>query len=48
MLHTDELIKKGKQLIYQNTVVSKSMPLGNLSNMTDEERQVIEAWYHSK
>ena len=48
MLHTDELIKKGKQLIYQNTVVSKAMPLGNLSNMTDEERQVIEAWYHSK
>lgn len=33
--------------IYQQTVVTRVMPIGNLTAMTDEERQVIDAWYQS-
>ncbi len=47
MVHTDKLAKQGKKLIYQNTVMSRSMPLGNLTKMTDEERGVIRIWYES-
>lgn len=33
--------------IYQQTVVTKVMPIGNLTAMTDEERQIINEWYQS-
>ncbi len=32
------------QQMYQKVVVEKSMPLGNLTNMTDQERQTFAAW----
>ncbi|MCB1755058.1 MAG: urate hydroxylase PuuD [Gammaproteobacteria bacterium] len=32
-------------LIHQQTVVSKVMPIGNLTQMTDGERGVIEQWF---
>ena len=31
--------------IYQQTVVTRVMPIGNLTDMTNEERRVIDAWY---
>jgi uncharacterized membrane protein len=32
------------QRIYQRVIVSRSMPIGNLTHMTDQERAVINAW----
>ena len=34
--------------IHQQTVVLKAMPIGNLTQMTDEERALIDAWYFSR
>ena len=31
--------------IYQQVVISKIMPLGNITQMTQEERDVIAQWY---
>ena len=31
--------------IYQQTVVTRVMPIGNLTGMTEEERQIIAGWY---
>jgi len=31
--------------VYQTTVVSRIMPLGNITGMTDEERDLIARWY---
>ena len=44
-LDTDERIVAEADRIYQKTVVTRVMPIGNLTAMTDEERQVIDAWY---
>jgi len=35
------------QSIYQQTVVTKAMPIGNLTNMQPEERDTIDRWYRS-
>jgi uncharacterized membrane protein len=47
MLHTPELIRSNGARIYAQAVQLKSMPLGNLTNMTDEERALIGAWYEA-
>ena len=44
MVDTRENIIAHKNQIYQQAVVSKAMPLGNSSNMTDEERDVLRVW----
>ena len=44
MVDTREKIIAHKNQIYQQAVVSKAMPLGNSSNMTDEERDVLRVW----
>jgi uncharacterized membrane protein len=41
----DEQIVNDADRIYQQTVLTRVMPIGNLTAMTDEERQVIDAWY---
>ena len=41
---TEAQIREGAGLIFQTTVVSRSMPDGNLTNMTDGERQTISDW----
>jgi len=41
---TKEQIIAHKNQIYQQAVLSKAMPLGNSTNMTDEERDVLRAW----
>ena len=38
-------ITRQAQVIHQQTVVTKAMPIGNLSGMTDEERATIDAWF---
>jgi len=41
----DEQIVNDADRIYQQTVLTRVMPIGNLTAMKDEERQVIDAWY---
>jgi len=45
MLDTDSQIETEATRIHQQTVVLKAMPIGNLTQMTDEERALIDAWY---
>ena len=45
MLDTDEQIIAEAERIYQQTVVLKVMPIGNLTQITDAERAQIAAWY---
>lgn len=44
LLDQDAVIKEKAQLIYQQVVQQKLMPLGNLTAITDDERAVIAAW----
>lgn len=34
--------------IHEQVVVTRGMPIGNLTNMTDEERQLIDDWYRGQ
>jgi uncharacterized membrane protein len=45
MLDTDAQIRTEAARIHQQTVVLKAMPIGNLTQMTDDERATIDAWY---
>ncbi|MGB5492727.1 MAG: urate hydroxylase PuuD, partial [Woeseiaceae bacterium] len=45
VLDTDERILAEASRIYQQTVVTKAMPIGNLTAMTDQERQIVDQWY---
>jgi len=45
MFDTVEQVVQDADRIYQQTVATRVMPIGNLTAMTDEERQVIDAWY---
>lgn len=44
VLHTPEALVQNAQRIYQQVVVTRMMPLGNITKMTDHERAVIAAW----
>ena len=44
LLHTPADIVQNAQRSYQQTIVTRIMPLGNLTKMTDEERAVLAAW----
>ncbi|MDB6114140.1 MAG: hypothetical protein JWQ62_1085 [Lacunisphaera sp.] len=44
LLHTASDILQNSQRIYQQVIVTRIMPLGNLTKITDEERAVIAAW----
>ncbi len=44
---TDEQILAEATRIHQQTVVLKVMPIGNLTDMSDHERNLIDAWYLS-
>jgi uncharacterized membrane protein len=45
VLDTAEQIRAEAQRIHQQTVVLKAMPIGNLTQMSDEERALVDAWY---
>jgi uncharacterized membrane protein len=44
VLSTAEGLEKNAQRIYQQVVAARTMPQGNITQMTDEERAVIAAW----
>jgi uncharacterized membrane protein len=46
-LDTPERIRTQALQIHQQTVLSKAMPLGNLTNMTEDERALLDRWYRS-
>jgi uncharacterized membrane protein len=47
MLHTPDLIRQHAEKVYRQSVQLKAMPIGNLTNMTDEERALIGSWYEA-
>ena len=47
VLETDAQIVAEALRIYQQTVVTRVMPIGNLTGITEEERNVIDRWYRS-
>lgn len=47
LLETDEQIIAERERIYQQTVVTRVMPIGNLTGMSDDERSQVDAWYRS-
>jgi uncharacterized membrane protein len=47
-LNERQLIEDQAAIIHQQVVVSKIMPMGNSTNITDEERNLIDLWFQSK
>ena len=45
---TDEAIERHAALIHQQTAVLKVMPPGNLTEMTDAERDLVARWFHAR
>ena len=48
MLNTEEQIIASKNQIYQRAVATNSMPLGNKTNMTSDEREKLKAWVEAE
>ena len=48
VLDTDEEISAEAQRIHRQTVVLKVMPIGNLTQISEEERDLIDAWYQGR
>ena len=48
MFDTAEQIDSHAQLIHQQVVVTKVMPPGNLTQMTDDERAAVARWYETR
>jgi uncharacterized membrane protein len=46
MFDTPELIAANAQKMYEQAVVTKAMPIGNLTGMTDDERVTVAAWFN--
>lgn len=47
MFDTPDQIGQWAQRIHDRTVTNRTMPLANLTQMTDEERQLVDQWYRS-
>jgi uncharacterized membrane protein len=47
VLDTPDAILRQAQTIHQQTVVTRAMPIGNLSQITDAERALIDAWFRA-
>ena len=47
-LDAPERVRALAMQIHQQTVLSKAMPPGNLTGMTEEERALLDRWYRSK
>ncbi len=45
MFDSEEQILADANRIYQQTVVTRAMPIGNLTGISEEERSMIDAWY---
>ena len=46
-LDTPERVRAQALQIHQQTVLSRAMPPGNLTGLTEEERSLIDRWYRS-
>jgi len=47
LLHTPALIREHAAKLFQRAVQTRDMPLANLTQMTDQERAEIAAWYRA-
>jgi len=47
MFDNDEQIVEDAFRIHQQTVITRVMPIGNLTQMTEDERTIIDQWYQS-
>ncbi len=47
MLDTLAQLRAKANLVYQRTLVTKDMPIGNVTNMTEVERERLRAWLQS-
>jgi uncharacterized membrane protein len=47
VLDSPEAILRQAQTIHQQTVVTKAMPIGNLTRISDDERALIDAWFRA-
>ena len=47
VLETPADLEQHADVVYQQSVVTRAMPLGNLTGMTDEEREWIANWYRA-
>ena len=47
-LETDAQIRAEAERIHQQTVVSRVMPIGNLTGITEDERAIIDRWYRTR
>jgi uncharacterized membrane protein len=47
VLDKDAQIRAAAERIHQQVVVTRIMPIGNLTGMTDAERDLIDRWYRS-
>ena len=45
MFDTPDQIRQWAQRIHDRTVSNRTMPLANLTQMTEEERQLVDRWY---
>jgi len=45
LLDSDAEILRNAERVHQQTVVSRAMPIGNLTGMTEEERALVDRWY---
>ncbi|HNP36791.1 MAG TPA: urate hydroxylase PuuD [Woeseiaceae bacterium] len=48
MFDEDAQIRAEARRIYQQAVVTRVMPIGNLTGMSDDERATIDHWYHTR
>ena len=46
-LHTPELVARNAQLLYQQAVVLKAMPMNNATQITDAERALLGRWFNA-
>jgi uncharacterized membrane protein len=47
MVHNETLLRQHAAQVYQRAVQVKDMPIANLTNMTDEERALVGAWFEA-
>jgi len=47
LLEGPDAIRSHAQQIYQQVVVQKAMPLGNMTKITDDERAVVAKWFEA-
>ncbi|MEJ6001095.1 urate hydroxylase PuuD [Paucibacter soli] len=47
-LHTPELIQANAAALYQQAVLQKTMPLGNATGISEDERALLGRWFESR